>query len=284
MAKIVRVTRRFGLGPCRGRAAAVIAILAAAVPTGLPAASDASSLCEDAAALASSETGVPLAVLSAVSLTETGRKRGGAFRPWPWTVNMEGRGAWFDTQGEALGYVNGEFRRGARSFDVGCFQINYKWHGANFASISQMFEPTANARYAARLLRSLRAELGSWSAAAGAYHSRTPQFANRYRDRFDRIYAGISGAAPGTFPTATGRTAGFATETGDPSGIPEIPDIVLAMNGTLDGADSGVRPWAAAPRVNRYPLLQAGVPSVSGMGSLVPLSGPTAQVILEIDP
>ena len=33
------------------------------------------------------------------------------------------------------------FVDGQPSFDVGCFQLNYKWHGEHFASIDQMFEP-----------------------------------------------------------------------------------------------------------------------------------------------
>ena len=43
-------------------------------------------------------------------------------------------------------------------------------------------------------LKSLYAERGNWSAAAGAYHSQTPARANVYRARFDRIVAGLGGA------------------------------------------------------------------------------------------
>ena len=63
---------------------------------------------------------------------------------------------------------------GRRSFDVGCFQINYHWHGHNFPSLEAMFDPDTGADYAARFLQSLYAERGNWSAAAGAYHSQTP--------------------------------------------------------------------------------------------------------------
>jgi len=53
----------------------------------------------------------------AISLTETGKNIGGTLSPWPWTVNMEGAGVWFETQQEALAYVNAHFARGARSFE-----------------------------------------------------------------------------------------------------------------------------------------------------------------------
>lgn len=214
------------------------------------ASTDSSAICDQVAHEASRRTGVPLSVLRAISLTETGRKRGGALRPWPWTVNMEGAGHWFDSEDEARAYVYREYKRGARSFDVGCFQINYKWHGQAFRSIEEMFDPLANALYAARFLQTLHAEQGDWGRAAGAYHSRTPEYASRYQARFERLHAGLgagpqSGLQPGT-------------------DIPEIPDIVAAANGELV-ADAD----PAVVRVNRYPLLQTG--GAAGLGSLVPL-------------
>ena len=53
-----------------------------------------------------------------------------------------------------------------------------------------MFDPEWTATYAAQFLRTLYEERGDWSAAAGAYHSLTPEFANIYRARFDKIVAG----------------------------------------------------------------------------------------------
>ncbi len=226
-----------------------IRVVAALCAFGLPvpalATPDLSLVCDRAAEQAAQQMGVPVSVLKAISLTETGRKRGGEMRPWPWTVNMEGAGHWFETEDEARSFVYGHFKRGARSFDVGCFQINYKWHGENFASIDQMFDPLANALYAAKFLRTLHAEKGDWTGAAGAYHSRTPQFAEKYAARFDRFRAGLRHQ--------------------DLGGLPEIPDIVLA-------AADPFRP--PVPRVNRFPLLQAG--SGAGLGSLVPIGNGTS--------
>lgn len=242
-------------------AAAIAALLAAsAVPAA--ASTDLPAVCEAAAAEASERTGVPLSVLKAISLTETGRKWRGELRPWPWTVNMEGAGHWFDSRDDALAYAYREYKRGARSFDVGCFQINYKYHGDAFGSIEEMFDPLANALYAAGFLGRLYAESGSWSVAAGAYHSRTPKYAERYRARFDRFRTALA-AEDGR--QGDGETADNAPDfalAGTPSGeIPEIPDIVLAANGG--------EPAPAAPRVNTFPLLQQG--RTAGLGSLVPL-------------
>lgn len=155
------------------------------------AAADPAALCEAAARNAARLTGVPPEVLMALALTESGRHRGGRMRPWPWTVNVEGEGRWFDSRAAAVAHVEARRAAGARSFDIGCFQINHRWHGQAFASPDAMFDPEANALYAARFLAQLAAQSGGWAAAAGAYHSRTPALADRYRRRFETLLAGL---------------------------------------------------------------------------------------------
>jgi hypothetical protein len=155
---------------------------------------DQSAICERAIVEGARRSGVPEDVLHAISLTETGRPDGGRLRPWPWAVNREGKGYWFATRDEAIAFAKASLAAGRPSFDVSCFQINYRHHGMNFPSLEAMFDPDTSADYAAHFLRSLHAELGNWSSAAGAYHSRTPQRANVYRARFDRILAGLGGA------------------------------------------------------------------------------------------
>jgi hypothetical protein len=209
-------------------------------------------LCDQAAARAATASGVPLSVLRAIALTETGRNKHGAFRPWPWTVNMEGRGVWFDTYEEARSYVSKHRERGARSYDVGCFQINYRWHGQHFSSIDQMFDPDANALYAARFLSQLYAELGDWSRAAGAYHSRTPSFAGRYRERFDRIRARLLSADE----ASVAEDAVIAAETPR-----EVPPLSVQSEGNGN---------SFVVRDNRFPLLIA-TGAERGLASLVPM-------------
>ena len=150
-----------------------------------------SARCEAAIAQGARDTGVPQEVLHAISLTETGRKENGRLRPWPWAINREGQGYWFKTREEAMHFARTSLAEGRKSFDVGCFQINYRWHGHNFTSLEAMFDPVTGARYAGTFLRDLYAESGDWSRAAGSYHSRTPHFANIYRTRFDRIRSGL---------------------------------------------------------------------------------------------
>ncbi len=158
------------------------------VLTALP---SASSICDSHALRASRKTGVPFDVLRAVSRTETGRRSGSLLVPWPWTVNMEGKGKWFADRDSARRYAQKHFDNGARSFDVGCFQINYKWHSQAFRSLDEMFDPKKNALYAARYLRRLFDEFGDWPSAVGAFHSRTPALAGPYVARYTRILASL---------------------------------------------------------------------------------------------
>ncbi|WP_097030070.1 lytic transglycosylase domain-containing protein [Cereibacter ovatus] len=169
--------------------------LALAVTISAPAEASArdAGLCEQAAVRAARQTGVPRDVLLAITLTETGRATdGGPLRPWPWAVNVAGQGHWFASREEAVGFAEDHIRNGSSNFDVGCFQLNHRWHGGAFTSPDQMFDPEANALYAASYLKTLKDRSGDWAEAAGAYHSATPALAERYRSRFDQLYSRLS--------------------------------------------------------------------------------------------
>lgn len=222
--------------PAPARAGAVIGMMLLAVPSPGGAVTEVRSgaLCDAAAAQASAATGVPLPLLRAIGRAESGRNLGdGALFPWPWTVNAAGRGHWFATQAEALAFAEARIAEGAGNVDIGCFQINHRWHGAAFESVAAMLDPAANALYAARFLARLRAETGSWEAAVGAYHSRSPERAERYRARVDAALAALT--PPGAAPAPPG--------------------------------DEGPAPRPARQAVF-YPLLRAGPPASAG--SLMP--------------
>ncbi|MEO1291305.1 MAG: lytic transglycosylase domain-containing protein [Pseudomonadota bacterium] len=138
-------------------------------------------LCDHAVAVAAERHKVPQRLLRSLGLVESGRKVDGARRIWPWTVNMEGAGRWFGNRADMLRYIRAEQAKGKRSFDIGCLQVNRRWHGQAFRSLDHMADPMASADYAARFLKELHAETGDWAIAAGYYHSRTGKHATRYR-------------------------------------------------------------------------------------------------------
>ena len=203
-------------------------ILASVVAVTAPAGggSDPSALCLWATQSAANRSGVPYEVLLAVSVVETGRDR----RPWPWTVNLGGEGHWLDSAAEAEALVAAAIDKGATNIDIGCFQLNYRWHAQAFASLADMLDPDHNADYAAKYLAAHFAETGDWALAAAAYHSATPEHANRYRAKFEETYTTLADAG-------------------------------------LDG-QMGEGPLAPVARLNSFPLLVAG--GVGLRGSLVP--------------
>ncbi len=199
---------------------------------------DPATLCDAAARQAAASVDVPLEVLLAITRVETGRTRDGRLAPWPWAVNRAGEGFWFDTADEAIAFADAELAAGGQNFDVGCFQINLRWHSKGFASLQDMFDPLRNAEYAARFLADLYQSEGGWPEAVAAYHSRSPDLAAAYLGKVQSVLGG------------------------------------LAVSANSPEQYAAVQPQAAEPRVNQFPLLQAG--AQGGFGSLVPVYAPGA--------
>ena len=138
-----------------------------------PAAGDA-GLCVRAILAAQERHGIPGNLLLGIGLQEAGTRRGGRLTVWPWAVNAAGEGRLFDTREAAMDWVRARSAAGVRSIDVGCLQINLRWHPDAFATLEEGFDPWRNADYAARFLKSLHDRTGDWTLAAGSYHSFTP--------------------------------------------------------------------------------------------------------------
>jgi soluble lytic murein transglycosylase-like protein len=116
---------------------------------------------------AAAKHGVPLGMLYAVGLTETGR--GDSLSPY--ALNIEGRATYDDDKVTAMQRFQAARASGAKRIDVGCMQINHHFHGSHFGSVGEMFEPAANVEYAARFLKELKAREGSWTMAVARYHA-----------------------------------------------------------------------------------------------------------------
>jgi len=160
-----------------------LALPARGVPVMLPDAGQA-LLCRGAIAAAESSTRIPDAFLSAIGRVESGRTvSNGLTAPWPWTVNAAGEGHFYASKAEAVAAVRQFQANGIKSLDVGCLQVNIMYHPDAFASPEQAFDPATNVAYAARMLMSLHAQLGSWPKAAAAYHSQTPALGQAYQEK-----------------------------------------------------------------------------------------------------
>jgi hypothetical protein len=158
-----------------------------------------STLCRAAVQAAEARYRLPAGLLLAISKVETGRFDSATrqVEPWPWAVQAENRGLYFDSKAEAVQWVKEALARGTRSVDTGCLQVNLFFHPNAFASVDQAFDPASNADYAARFLLQLHALTGDWDRASGFYHSQELSRASAYLQRVRQI-AGVS--IPATEP------------------------------------------------------------------------------------
>jgi hypothetical protein len=104
----------------------------------------------------------------------------GAYNPWPWTINFDGQGSFYDNKMQAVVTATSMRPRVTQSIDVGCMQISLTNHPDAFASMDQAFDPYANADYGARFLVQLFEKTGSWPKAVEYYHSATPDLGHDY--------------------------------------------------------------------------------------------------------
>ncbi len=128
---------------------------------------------------------IPQGLLAAISLVESGRGMGpnGSLVAWPWTINAAGQGQYFESKEEALAETRRLIEDGLRSIDVGCMQINLRYHPDAFASLEEAFDPARNVAYGASYLRQLHRLQGSWPKAVERYHSSEDGRRADYRDK-----------------------------------------------------------------------------------------------------
>ena len=158
--------------------------------------------CETLAVEAGRHHGLPEGLLLAIARTESGIAKGSAeLRAWPWAANIEGRSHYYDTRQDMLAHLDRVRASDISNFDVGCMQLNYRWHGDGFDDLDGMLDPATNVGYAARYLRRLYDETGSWEGATQYYHSRDPDRGAAYLERVRRMQASI--VSPGSDPVHT---------------------------------------------------------------------------------
>ncbi len=121
-------------------------------------------------------TDIPKNLLLSIGKSESGRiLKNNKHVIWPWTVNHAGKSLFFDTKNQMKKYVLKYVKKQDYNLDVGCMQINLKWHKNHFKKISDMFAVEPNVSYAASFLLQLKNKHGSWDKAIKHYHSSDPK-------------------------------------------------------------------------------------------------------------
>lgn len=114
--------------------------------------------------------------------------RPGLGKPWPWTVNFNGRGEWFESKMEAMVAVDRALNSGLKSIDVGLMQVNLKYHGYRFKTLNEAFDPRRNIEVAAAILKEfskdpLVLQIARYHCPAKKCRKRALIYANKVIDR-----------------------------------------------------------------------------------------------------
>jgi hypothetical protein len=242
-----------------GAAVATILVGAAtAAPLPAAAATDEAAACLGFIKTAEKSQNIPEGVLKTIGFRESGRQLAdGRQVPWPWTVNAQGQGRFFETKADAIAFVQALQQQGVDVIDVGCMQVNLHYHPAAFESLDAAFDPATNVAYAGEFLNSLKSETGDWTIASQYYHSRNggvgPAYAGRVTlNAFGKV---ISNAGP-IKPLTKDEKAALAAD---------IPDSLAAADELITRLRALRQPAAATAGNTAAPTGQAGAALAQAM-------------------
>jgi hypothetical protein len=127
---------------------------------------------------ASLEYGIPRGILYAISVHESGKNGD----PWPWTLNVDGTGYYYNSRIQECDAIKTFLKNGAQFIDIGPMQMDWEYHGNMFLNVWQATNPEVNISASAFLLNKLHKETGSWHKAVAYYHSSIPGRGIPYMD------------------------------------------------------------------------------------------------------
>ncbi len=116
---------------------------------------------------------IPENLLLSIALTESGRKVDNNFFPWPWSINVKGKGYFLKNKQQLISFAKNNLEKKIKNFDLGCMQINYYYHGHKFNNVTEMVEPESNVLWSGKFLVSLKKKHKTWDEAISRYHSNT---------------------------------------------------------------------------------------------------------------
>lgn len=149
-------------------------------------------LCQIAVDKAEKNYQIKSNLLQTIASVESGRwnAQAGKRVAWPWTVHANGKGRYYKSKAEAVAAVKNLQQKGITNIDVGCMQINLKYHGKAFANLDEAFDPEKNVAYSAKFLRNLyKRNKQNWTKTAMHYHSRNLRRGTNYKNRLEKHYA-----------------------------------------------------------------------------------------------
>lgn len=206
--------------------------------------SPAAAGCVSSLVQAAARHGVPPDLMLALGHAES---RWNAF-----AVNSAGDSHFPETAAAAVALVQREQARGVVSIDVGCGQINLRWHAGAFGDLVEAFDPERNAEYAAGFLAELKAAHGDWTTAVAHYHSNDPEAQQAYLGRISQRLAVLQDGAPADYFSARPAAASAMPEGGT---VDPVEPVTRSVQPRVVGVGP-VRQGDAGGRVIPVPSLR----------------------------
>ena len=145
---------------------------------------DDKNICEKQIIEIERQINIPKGLLKAIGLTESGRYIEKSKKViWPWTINYKKKSLFFESKSQMLKFLESKVKKGNYDLDVGCMQINLKWHGKYFKKISDSIDPKINISYATSFLFKLKSDFKTWTEAIKRYHSSKPSKNIKYHKK-----------------------------------------------------------------------------------------------------
>lgn len=155
--------------------------------------------------LAAQQAGVPVTMLYAIALQESGMNLQGRHVPWPWSLNVAGQTQRFPNRAAACIAL----KRALQQFkptqvDAGLAQVNVGYQQHRYQEPCELLNPYRNLRIAAQILLEQHQPGQDWLTTAGRYHRPAGgEPAARYRagvsQHLERLQA-VARTAPNTPP------------------------------------------------------------------------------------
>lgn len=138
------------------------------------------NICSSSMDLIEKKYMIPHKLLVAISLTETGRTVDGSYVSWPWSLNVSGQSFVFENKESTERFLKEKIENEVNNIDIGCMQINYRYHKKSFEDLNSFLDPDKNVEWAAKFLVSLHKKYKSWNTAISRYHSSNPIRMKKY--------------------------------------------------------------------------------------------------------
>lgn len=130
---------------------------------------------------------IPIIYFYALAAKESSAKfKDGSRKPWAYTINHDGSPYYFANKKSMMKKANELISNKQMSFDIGWYQVNWRWHKSRVPSIYHLAEPKINAQVAADIYLEQYKKHKDWNVAAGRYHN--PNNNHGYADAYEKSF------------------------------------------------------------------------------------------------